>query len=516
MNLPAPVPGRVYIIGAGPGDPGLLTLKGAHYLERAEVLLYDALVDPRLLALAPDSCERIYVGKRGGRPSSEQVSIDQLLEEYGRQGRVVVRLKGGDPYVFGRGGEEALHLQKAGIPFEVVAGVTAASAVPTYAGIPLTHRGLASAAVLVTGHEDPTKSTPPIDWPRLAGLEATLVIFMGTRKLAQLSALLLAGGRPPDTPAAVIEWGTWPQQRTVTAPLQDIAARAAAAGVRAPALVVVGQVVSLRPYLNWFENRALFGRRVLVTRSQDQAAGLQVKLEAEGAQVEMLPLLEIGPPSDWRPLDAALARLADFAWVLFTSPNSVRYFFARLQQQGGDARWLGGVRLAAVGQATAAALAQHGLRPDLVPSRQSQEGLIAALEAEPIAGRRFLLPASDIGRTELVEYLLQRGAQVERVNAYQNQMPELAEEDWPPALQGGDLDLVVFASPSSVANFWRLLGPERARQILGGAVACIGPTTAQAVREQGIDVQIQPEHSSVEALVQAIVDYFRRQKEAGV
>ena len=513
MNLPDPVPGQVYIVGAGPGDPGLLTLKGAHYLSRADVVLYDALVDSRLLALVPSSCEKIYVGKRGGGPSSSQSSIDQLLESYGRQGRVVVRLKGGDPFVFGRGGEEALHLEAAGIPFEVVAGVTAASGVPTYAGIPLTHRGLAAAAVLVTGHEDPTKSKPPIDWQRLAGLEATLVIFMGTRKLPQISALLLAGGRSATTPAAVIEWGTWPHQRTVVAPLQHIAARAEEESIQAPALVVVGQVVSLRPRLNWFENRPLFGRRVLVTRSQSQAAGLQVKLEAEGAQVEMLPLLEIGPPADWTELDAELAQLEDFDWVIFTSPNSVRYFFARLHHLGGDARRLGGVALAAVGQATAAALAEQGLRPDLVPPKQSQEGLIVALQQVEVEGRRLLLPASAIGRTELVEALRGRGAQVRRVAAYQNQMPDLKEEDWPPALRRGELDLVVFASPSSVANFWRLLGAERARRALGGTVACIGPTTAQAVRERGLEVQIQPAHSSIENLVQAITDYFRRRGE---
>jgi uroporphyrinogen III methyltransferase/synthase len=503
------IPGCVYIVGAGPGDPGLITAKGLRYLQEADVVLYDDLLDRRLLDLAPAKCEKLYVGKRGGHKSHSQEEINHLLLPRARQGRVVVRLKGGDPLIFGRGAEEALLLKEAGIPFEIVSGVSAASGVPAYAGIPLTHRGLSSVAVLVTGHEDPAKPEPAIDWPRLAGLEATLVIFMAARKVAEICQTLLQHGRAASTPAAIVEWGTWPRQRTVVSDLEHLPEKASERQIRSPALILVGQVVRLRDQLDWFESKPLFGKRVLVTRSRDQAATLQLCLEAQGAEVLALPLLDIAPPEDWSAVDRHLGQLPRYAWVVFTSPNSVSFFFDRLYALGKDARAFGPARVAAVGLSTAEHLHQRGLRPDLVPATQSQEGLAQAFADFPVEGREILLPASSIGRTHLVEVLQQRGALVHHVVAYQNRAPDPSQVELPAALVENALDLVIFASPSSVQHFAGLLGQERALEILSRArIACIGPTTSRAVRDLGLEVHVQPQQSSIPELVQSICAYY--------
>jgi uroporphyrinogen III methyltransferase/synthase len=502
-------PGRVYLVGAGPGDPGLLTLKGARCLQEAEVVLYDELVDRRMLDLVPPACERFYVGKKGGRKSPPQEEINALLVAQGRQGRRVVRLKGGDPFVFGRGGQEALALAEAGVPFEVVPGVSAAMGVAAYAGIPLTHRGLAAAAVLVTGEEDPAKPHPSLDWEQLARIEGTLVIFMGNRKLAQLCNALLRGGRSPQTPSAVIEWGTWPRQRSAVSTLENLAEEARRQQLAPPSLAIIGEVVSLRTQLNWFEQRPLFGRQVLVTRSREQAGPLQALLEDQGAEVSLLPLLELAPPDDWSALDQCLARLEQFAWVVFASPNSVEFFWERLRQLGKDTRAFGPASVAAVGQATAERLRDRGLEPDLLPEDQSQEGLVAAFAGLAVEGQQILLPASAVGRTLLAEELARRGAQVQQVVAYQNQPPEPSQVELPPALVEDRIELVIFASPSSVSHFFAVLGEERARALLGKtAIACIGPTTARAVAELGLGALIQPAQSSVPALVEAICAYY--------
>lgn len=511
MDPPRPF-GRVYLVGAGPGDPGLLTLKGARCLREAEVVLYDELVDHRLLELVPPACERIYVGKRGGHKYLPQEEINALLVAQGRQGRRVVRLKGGDPFVFGRGGQEALALAEAGVPFEVVPGVSAAMGVAAYAGIPLTHRGLAAAAILVTGEEDPTKPHPSINWEELARVEGTLVIFMGNRKLAELCQVLLKGGRAPQTPAAVIEWGTWPRQRSAVSTLEHLAEETRRQGIAPPSLAIIGEVVSLREQLNWFERRPLFGRRVLVTRSREQAGSLQTLLEDEGAEVSLLPLLELAPPDDWSALDECLDRLTQFAWVVFASPNSVEFFWQRLRQRGRDTRAFGPAQVVAVGQATAERLRAHGLEPDLLPEDQSQEGLVTAFAGFSVKGREILLPTSAIGRTLLAEELTRRGARVWQVATYQNRPPEPSQVELPPALKEDRVEVVVFASPSSVSHFGAVLGEERAREVLGKVViACIGPTTAAAVAELGLKVQIQPGYSSVPALVEAICAHYREQ-----
>lgn len=513
MSSQSAAAGCVYIVGAGPGDPGLITVKGARLLAEADVVLYDDLLDPRLLDLTRHDCERVYAGHRGGRqadgPRNRQDELNARLVSEARAGRCVVRLKGGDPYIFGRGGEEAIALGDAGIRFEVVSGVSAASGVLAYAGIPLTHRNVAVTATLVTGHESPERDEPGVDWAALAQLQGTLVVFMASRRLTAITEALTAGGRSANTPAAAIQWGTWPGQRAVVATLETLAQRADDDGITSPALIVVGEVIDLRQTLNWFEGKPLFGRRVLITRSREQAGPLRLLLESEGAEVHSLPLLEIAPPDDWRAVDAAIARLSDFAWVAFTSPNSVSYFFDRLRHVGHDARTFGSAKVAAVGQSTGDLLRERGIEPDLLPDTHSAAGLARAFAELDLAGQEILVPASAIGRTELDEQLSAQGADILRITAYENRPPAAGTMDLPAALTEGRLDCVVFASPSSARNFLDVVGREQGLACLRDVdIAVIGPTTAGAIEELGLPVAIQPPDSSVTALVQAICDRY--------
>jgi uroporphyrinogen III methyltransferase / synthase len=508
----AAIAGHVYIVGAGPGDPGLITVKGARLLAAADVVLYDDLLDTRLLDLTGPTCVRVYAGHRGGsRPDtrSRQDEVNDRLIAEARAGRCVVRLKGGDPYIFGRGGEEAIALRNAGIRFEVVSGVSAASGVLNYAGIPLTHRNVAATATLVTGHESPRLGEQGVDWAALARLGGTLVIFMGSRRLSAITEALIAGGRTAITPAAAIQWGTWPGQRSVVANLETLAQQATESGIESPALIVVGETINLRDTLNWFESKPLFGRQVLVTRSREQSGPLRLLLESQGAEVHTLPLLEISAPDDWSIVDAALARLPEFAWVAFTSPNSVRFLFDRLRQLRRDARAFGAVRIAAVGQSTAQYLRDRGIEPDLLPEKQSAAGLAQAFQEVDLCDSEILLPASAIGRTELDEKLAQQGARVMRITAYENRPPDPDTVELPAALTEQRLDCAVFASPSSAHNFLATIGTEPGLAYLHNvAIAAIGPTTARAIEELGLPVAIQPDDSSIEALVQSLCDHY--------
>jgi len=505
--------GHVYIVGAGPGDPGLITVKGARLLAAADVVLYDDLLDTRLLELTRTDCEKVYAGHRGGRqpeePRSRQDEVNERLISEARAGRSVVRLKGGVPYVFGRGGEEAIALHNAGIPFEVVSGVSAASGVLAYAGIPLTHRNVAATATLVTGHESPGRDEPGVDWAALARLGGTLVVFMGSRRLSTITDALMAGGRAAITPAAAIQWGTWPGQRSVVANLETLAARAEEGGITSPALIVVGEVIDLRNTLNWFESKPLFGRQVLITRSREQSGPLHLLLESEGARVHSLPLLEISAPADLDIVDAAISRLREFAWVAFTSPNAVSYFFDRLRQLQLDARAFGAARVAAVGQSTAQHLRERGIEPDLLPEVHSASGLAQAFQKIDLSGRDVLIPASSIGRTELDEKLAEQGASIMRITAYENRPPDPDRIELPAALTEQSLDCIVFASPSSVRNFLEIIGGETGLAYLRNMeIAAIGPTTARAVEELGLPVSVQPTGSSITALVQSLCDHY--------
>lgn len=501
--------GIVYLVGAGPGDPKLLTLRGRECLERADVVLYDYLANPVLLDLAPARAERIYVGRRGRGQYHEQSEINQTLIEKARAGKVVVRLKGGDPFVFGRGGEEAEAVAGAGVPFEVVPGVTSAVAAPAYAGIPVTHRTLASTVTFVTGHEDPTKDVEALEWPRLATAHGTLVFLMGVKNLPAIVANLRREGKPADTPAAIIRWGTRTGQRTVIGTLETIAGKAVEAHIEPPSVIVIGEVVRLREQLNWFETKPLFGRRVLVTRAREQAGELSSLLLEQGAEPVECPVIQVVPPDSWAELDGAIADLKQYQWLVFTSVNGVKPFMDRLQRAGLDGRALAGLRLCCIGPRTAEALASYGLRADLVPSEYQAEGLIEAMKAAGVKGQRVLIPRAAVAREILPEQLRAMGADVRVVTAYRTVRPAVETDRVKELLEKQALHVLTFASSSTVRNFCELLGGrEEVRRLTRGVVvACIGPITAKTAAEEGLTVTVTAAENTIPALVEAIVRY---------
>jgi uroporphyrinogen III methyltransferase/synthase len=492
--------GTVYLVGAGPGDPGLLSVRAAQLIGRADVLVYDALVNPAVLDLRPSAAELVYVGKRGGAHSRTQEETNALLVELARSHRRVVRLKGGDPFVFGRGGEEALVLRAAGVPFEVVPGITAGVAAAAYAGIPITQRGMAASVAFVTGHEDPTKPDTDIDWEHLSRGVGTVVFYMGVGRMEENFRRMTAAGRSADTPAAVIEWGTYPRQRTVVGTMATLPGLAAEARIGAPALVVVGDVVGLREELAWFDARPLSGRRIVVTRARAQASDLAEALEDLGAEVVQFPTIRIEDAADPVPLADAARAVASFDWAVFTSVNGVDRFWAALHSQGLDSRALGGVRVCALGPATAAELGKHGVRADLVPDEFVAEGVVEAFSAVGLAGKRILLPRAEVARSVLPDALRGRGADVVEVAAYRT-VPDGAEaESVRRRLAAGEIDVVTFTSSSTAKNFVDLAGTD-----LGGArVASIGPITSATARELGLTVDVEAEEYTISGLVAAV------------
>ena len=501
--------GRVYLVGAGPGDPSLITVKGIECLKRAEVVVYDHLLDEVLLGNCPPQAERIYAGKRAAHHALRQEEINALLVAKAKSGKTVVRLKGGDPFVLGRGGEEGEALRAEGIKFEVVPGVTSAVAVPSYAGIPVTHRGLASSFAVITGHEDPTKETSSLNWEYLAKGADTLVFLMGTQNLEEIASKLVSNGRDLDTPAAVISNGTRPNQQTVTGTLGSIADEVDKSGLKPPAIIVVGKVVSMREHLNWFEDRPLFGKRVLVTRARHQASAMSELLAERGAIPIELPAIEIGA-ADTTGVDDAISRLSKFDWLVFTSVNGVSYFFERVQALGKDSRALGGVSVAAIGPATAEAIRRRGIRPDFVPTEFTSEGILADIRARNVSGKRFLLARADIADQALVDGLRKLGADVEEVVAYQTRDSGQGMLQAKEAIAAGEVDVVTFASSSTVKNLMSALG--RHADLHGAKVACIGPKTADAAREAGLNLDIVATESTIASMVDAIEDYFRKEK----
>jgi uroporphyrinogen III methyltransferase/synthase len=499
--------GKVYLVGAGPGDPGLITVKGLRCLAQAQVVVYDRLLDPSLLQAAPADAEQVFVGKARGRQALTQDQINQLLVDRAAAGKVVVRLKGGDPFVFGRGGEEALALARHGIPFEVVPGVTSAIAAAAYAGIPITHRRVASCFTVVSGSEDPAKPESSIPWDVLARTGGTLVVLMGWNALESILDTLGRQGMSADTPVALIQWGTWPQQRTVTGTLAGVAAKGREAGLEPPVLAVIGPVVKLREQLQWFDRRPLSGKKVLITRSRTQASRLKTLLEAQGAVPLELPAIEIAPLEDYTELDSAVARIDQFAWVIFASVNAVEAVFARLEDMQLDARAFGTLtQVGAIGPATAEALAQRGIRADFVPNRSDSESVLVELSTRRWSGVPVLLPAADIGRDVLAQGLARLGAEVEWVAAYRTVTPAGAGDQARQILAQG-VDVVTFASSSTVRNLLDLLGGDRSA-LAGSLVACIGPATAATARELGLLVGLVADEHNVEGLVDALVRHF--------
>jgi uroporphyrinogen III methyltransferase / synthase len=503
--------GIVYLVGAGPGDPGLITMRGVECLCRADVVVYDYLANEQLLTYAPDEAERIYAGKIGGKHNQDQAEINRCLVTKAQEGKSVVRLKGGDPFVFGRGGEECEALSEAGIPFEVVPGVTAAVGAAAYSGIPLTHRDFTASVAFVTGQEGKDKDESAIDWDRLSLGSGTVVFYMGVTTLRRNMGRLLERGRDPQTPVALVRWGTTPGQQVLTGCLADIADRAVQTCFKPPAVTIVGEVVSLRGKLRWFDNRPLFGRKILVTRAADQAGEFSAMLAELGAMAIECPTIRLVEPDDWSFLDATIRGIAGYNWLVLTSGNAVRNFFKRLETFGLDARALATCRVCAVGPKTAEAIQAFGIRADLVPSDYKAEGVVAELGKQNISGKRILFPRADRARDVISRELAGMGALVDSPVAYRNILPERLPPEAIFALEKRSVDCITFTSSSTVQNLAEMLGRDLLVDMLKGVkVASIGPITTRTCREAGLKVDIEPSHSTLAELVAAIEGHFHR------
>lgn len=497
-------PGKVYLVGAGPGDYKLLSLKAMEAMQIADVLVYDRLADERLLSFAKDDVEKIYVGKASSQHTMKQGDINRLLVEKAKTGKTVVRLKGGDPFVFGRGGEEALELVADNIPFEIIPGITSAISVPAYAGIPVTHRGIATSFAVVTGHEDPTKPESTMRWEQLATATDTLVFLMGVENLPHITAKLIEFGRPAATPAAIIRWGTKPEQEVFITTVGQAAAEVAAKNIKPPAIFLVGEVVTLRDKLAWFDQSPLFGKQVLVTRAREQASVLTTGLEALGARCLEAPSIKIMPPNSYGPLDTAIAALASYQWLIFTSANGVKHFFARLAAAALDTRALAGIKVVAIGSQTAQALAQHGIKADVVPLEFRAEGIIEALRGRIAAGERVLIPRAAVARDILPVTLKDMGVDVQVVEAYQTIAADTDGHALAAKLAAGEIDIVTFTSSSTVTNLLQLIGSEAVTLLKRVKVACIGPITAATCEEHGITPAAVAEDYTIDGLITAV------------
>jgi len=502
--------GNVFLVGAGPGDPGLFTLKGSECMAAADVVVYDHLISDIILNHAPASADKIYVGKSGGSHHVEQHEINQLLVSLARCGKTVVRLKGGDPYILGRGGEEAVALRDADIPYEVVPGVTSATAVPAYAGIPVTQRGLASSLIILTGHEDLTKRGSHIRWDILAKLGGTIVILMGMQNLQAITTLLLKHGMSPRTCVAIIRDGTLPTQFTVTGTLKNIAQKAAEADMTAPAVIVIGRVVEMRRRLIWFETFPLFGKRVLVTRAGSQAGGLENLLIQRGAQPVRFSSIEIQPIRSTQKLDGCINHLNEYDWLAFTSANGVQAFFQRMHEMQMDSRSLAGLTIGAIGPMTARALNAYGLTADYVPAVHTGEGFLKDLKKMAIKGKRFLLPRADIADDEITKGLMKLGIRVDEVAVYHTVRPRRNMARLKDLLQPGNLDVITFTSSSTVTNLLAGLSNKEIRQITT-KIACIGPKTAETAQRAGLRVHIIAREQTMMGLIEAMEGYFRKE-----
>ena len=509
--MSAPAFGFVSLVGAGPGDPELITVAGLDRLRRAEVVVYDRLANPTLLAEAPAMADRIDVGKAAGAHTRTQAEIEQLLVDRAQAGDRVVRLKGGDPFVFGRGGEEALALIEAGVEFEVVPGVTSAIAAPAYAGIPVTHRGIATSFAVITGHEDDAKSESQVAWERIAAGADTLLFLMGRRTLPEIAQELIKAGRDPATPAAVVRWGTTSQQSVVTGTLTTIADVADEAGLTAPVVIIVGEVVRLRDRLHWYEDRPLFGKRVLITRTREQASSLAEQLRREGAEPVEFPSIEIAPADPAPARDAVDALAAGhYAWAIFTSANGVRLFFERVREVGQDTRIFSGVRIGTIGTETARALDAQGLRADVVPDRFVAEALAEAILSQrtnTLAGAHVLLPRAAGARDVLPDMLRAQGAIVDDVPLYVAQRPAQPEPAALALFEQSAVDIATFTASSTVTGCLDLLDG-RVELLQNVFIACIGPVTARTAEAAGLHVDLVSPVHTVPGLIDALHKRF--------
>jgi uroporphyrinogen III methyltransferase/synthase len=521
--------GKVYLVGAGPGDPGLITQKGLDLIRKAEVIFYDNLVNPKLLDETHREAELIYVGKRGEGTSTDQKEIEDQIVSAAKKGKLIVRLKGGDPFIFGRGGEEAERLVSEGIPFEIVPGVTSPIAVPAYAGIPLTHRDFTHTVVFVTGHPKEnekleerserknssfhlsplTSHLSPIDWSALSKM-GTIVFVMGVKTIRHNMESLMKAGKDFDTPVAVIRWGTYPRQKTILGTIGSIADEVEKIKLMPPAIVVVGEVVKLREKLRWFETKPLFGKRVIVTRARTQAGSLSERLDELGAEIIEIPTIEICPPASFKEVDDALHRIKEYHWIIFTSVHGVHYFFERWGLLNKDIRELADCHLAAVGSTTADALQRFHLKVEKIPEEFSAESLARCFSTAEVSGKKVLFPRAKEGREELIQDLQSKGAEVDVVTVYENKLPLLAKEKIEKLTKKEPIDLLTFTSSSTVKNFHDLLKESSQGWLLKTPAICMGPITEKTARELEFQEVIVSKKATIEEMVMTIREYLSK------
>lgn len=505
--------GKVFLIGAGPGDVKLITVKGLECIKKADTIVYDRLANARLLSFRREDADLIFVGKGPDNHTLTQDEINQVLVREAEKGKVVARLKGGDPYVFGRGGEEAEVLRSKNIPFEIVPGITSAIAVPAYAGIPVTHRDFTSTFTVITGHEDPTKEETNINWPRLASDPGTLIFLMGVGNLPKIVEKLTSNGKAGNTPVALIRWGTRPEQQVVTGTLDNIIDEVKKAGLTSPAIIIVGQVVTLRDTLKWFENKPLFGQRVLVTRSREQASMLAEKIEELGGEAWEFPTIAIKPPVELGALDRAIKETSTYDWIIFTSVNGVKAYFNRLHQLKIDIRSLGKVKFCAIGPKTQEALEEKGLVVDYVPEKFVAEAIVDGLKDKLQPGQRILLPRADLARPILVDCLKEMDMVIDEVIAYRTVLGSEDKEILINKLINKEISVITFTSSSTVKNFMTLLENQDKSEILKNLkIACIGPITADTASEAGLAVDVIAEDYTIDGLIEALVCHFNLER----
>jgi uroporphyrinogen III methyltransferase/synthase len=503
--------GIVYLIGAGPGDPGLITVKGLEKIREADVVVYDYLADPKIIGEASPGAELIYVGKKGADHSAEQPDINTILLEKALQGKSVARVKGGDPFVFGRGGEEAEELAKGGVSFEIVPGVTSAVAAPAYAGIPVTHRDHASCVTFITGHEDPQKPESALDWGNLAANPGSLVFLMGVKNLRRISKSLIAHGKAPETPAALVRWGATPKQVSLVSDLVNIPEKAEEKGISAPAVLIVGDVAGLSNKLSWWEKMPLFGKRVLITRSKSQSAGMAHRISRLAGEPVQFPAIQITDPDDYGPLDDSIGEISHYDWIIFTSVNGVERFFSRFFQLREDIRTMAGPGIGAIGPVTASKLRTLNLKVDILAKEFKAEGLLAEFQRDEVYGKRFLIPRAQEAREILPEGLEAMGAHVNVVPVYKTVSPEDNDiESVRGMLQKAQIDAITFTSSSTVTHFVEMLGLDSNPELLGATVlASIGPITSKTLERCGLEAHVEAKEYTMDGLVAALCEYFQ-------
>jgi len=506
--------GKVFLVGAGPGDIGLLTVKGMRCLQKADAVIYDFHLNAQILNYINHDAEFIYAGKRGGHHTMTQDEINKALVEKALEGKLVCRLKGGDPFVFGRGGEEAEELAKNGIEFEIVPGVSSAVAAPAYAGIPITHRAYSSSFAVIPGYEDTTKEESAIDWSKLATGAGTLIFLMAVKNIDLLTKKLIENGRSPDTPIAVIRWGTRPEQKTLVGTLGDMAGLVKENEIKPPAVMVVGEVVRLRDALKWYEKKPMFGHRVLVTRTH--CSGFE-PLEELGAEIIEFPTIEIVPPEDYSGLDKAIDKIDSYHWLIFTSGNGVKYFFKRLMTRGRDIRDLKGIKVCAIGTKTAAEIKRYGIKVDLMPDEFNAEGLIKAIQGIKVSrgrgvkGMKFLLPRAEKAREIFPEKVRELGGEIDVPVTYRTVKPEMHGKRLKRFLKEGRISIATFTSAATFNNFREIIGEDADELLKDVTIAAIGPVTAKAIENSGLKIHIMPKQATIEAMVEEIIKWGTRQ-----